>query len=63
MIHSNPKESGQFYTLGANDITKMTNDNTPEGKFLVPKFKFGGSFGMSLEGGCNEFEATLSWTC
>jgi hypothetical protein len=26
----------------------------------VTKFKFGGSFGMSLEGDCNEFEVTLN---
>jgi hypothetical protein len=31
---------------------------TPEGKFLVTKFEFGGSFGMSLEGGCHEVEVT-----
>jgi hypothetical protein len=30
--------------------------NTPEGKFLVTKFEFGGSFGMSLEGDCHEVE-------
>ncbi len=29
-----------------------------EGKFLVTKFEFGGSFGISLEGGCNEVEVT-----
>jgi hypothetical protein len=29
-----------------------------EGKFLVPKFVFGGSFGMSLEGACHEIEVT-----
>jgi hypothetical protein len=28
------------------------------GKFLVTKFKFVGSFGMSLEGDCHEFEVT-----
>ncbi len=27
-----------------------------EGKFLVTKFEFGGSFGMSLEGDCHEVE-------
>jgi hypothetical protein len=25
-----------------------------EGKFLVTKYEFGGSFGMSLEGDCHE---------
>ncbi len=30
----------------------------PEGKFLVTKFEFGGSFGMSLEGDCHEVEVT-----
>jgi hypothetical protein len=30
----------------------------PEGKFLVTKFEFGGSFGMSLEGDCHEVEGT-----
>jgi hypothetical protein len=30
----------------------------PEGKFLVAKFEFGGSFGMSLEGDCHKVEVT-----
>jgi hypothetical protein len=30
----------------------------PEGKFIVAKFEFGGSFGMSLEGDCHEVEVT-----
>ena len=30
----------------------------PEGKFLVIKFEFGGSSGMSLEGDCYESEVT-----
>jgi hypothetical protein len=30
----------------------------PEGKFLVTKFEFGGSFGMSLDGDCHEIEVT-----
>jgi hypothetical protein len=30
----------------------------PEGKFLVDKFEFGGTFGMSLEGDCYEVEVT-----
>jgi hypothetical protein len=29
-----------------------------EGKFLVTKFEFVGSFGMSLEGDCHEVEVT-----
>jgi hypothetical protein len=29
-----------------------------EGKFLVTKFEFGGSFGMSLEGDRHELEVT-----
>ncbi len=29
-----------------------------EDKFLVTKFEFGGSFGMSLEGDCHEVEVT-----
>jgi hypothetical protein len=29
-----------------------------EGKFLIAKFKFGVSFGKSLEGDCHEFEVT-----
>jgi hypothetical protein len=29
-----------------------------EGKFLVTKFEFGGSYGMSLEGDCHEVEVT-----
>jgi hypothetical protein len=33
-------------------------NNTSEGKFLVTKFEFGGSFGMSLEGDCHEVEVT-----
>ncbi len=31
---------------------------TPKGKFLVAKFEFGGSFGMSLEVDCHEVEVT-----
>jgi hypothetical protein len=30
----------------------------PEGKFLVDKFEFGGSFSMSLKGVCLEVEVT-----
>jgi hypothetical protein len=30
----------------------------PEGKFLVTKFKFGGSFGMSLQGDSREGQIT-----
>jgi hypothetical protein len=29
-----------------------------EGKFLVAKFDFGGSFGMSFEGDCHEVQVT-----
>jgi hypothetical protein len=29
-----------------------------EGKFIVSKLEFGGSFGMSLEGNCLEVEVT-----
>jgi hypothetical protein len=29
-----------------------------EGKFLATKFEFGGSFGTSLEGDCQEVEVT-----
>jgi hypothetical protein len=32
--------------------------DSAEGKFLVTKFEFGGSFVMSLEGDCNEVEVT-----
>jgi hypothetical protein len=35
-----------------------TGTKRPEGKFLVDKFEFGGSFGMSLEGDCHEVEST-----
>jgi hypothetical protein len=31
---------------------------TTDGKFCVPKFEFGWSFGMSLDGDCHEFEVT-----
>ncbi len=31
---------------------------SPEGKFLVTKFEFGGSYGMSLEVDCHEVEVT-----
>jgi hypothetical protein len=31
-----------------------------EGKFLVTKFEFRGSLGMSLEGDCHEVEVTLN---
>ncbi len=30
----------------------------PEGKFLVTKFEFGKSIGMSLEGDCHKVEVT-----
>ncbi len=30
----------------------------PEGKFLVTKFEFGGSYGMSLEGDFHKVEIT-----
>ena len=36
----------------------MSKSKRPEGKFLVTKFEFGGSFGMSLEGDCHEVEVT-----
>jgi hypothetical protein len=37
----------------------LTRDcKAPESKFLVTKFEFGGSFGMSLEGECHEVEVT-----
>jgi hypothetical protein len=32
----------------------------PEGKFLITKFEFGGSFGMRLEGDCHEVKVTLN---
>jgi hypothetical protein len=32
--------------------------NSNEGKFLVVKFEFTGSFGMSLEGECHKLEVT-----
>ena len=35
----------------------LTNTNA-EGKFLVTKFEFGGSFDMSLEGDCHDLEVT-----
>jgi hypothetical protein len=31
---------------------------SPEGKFLVTKFEFGGSFGMRFERDCHEVEVT-----
>jgi hypothetical protein len=34
------------------------SSRTPEGKFLVKLFEFGGSLGMSLEGNCHEVEVT-----
>jgi hypothetical protein len=34
--------------------------NLTEGKFLVAKFEFGGSFGMSLKGDCHEAEAEVT---
>jgi hypothetical protein len=33
-------------------------NEVPEGKFLVTKFEFRGSFGMSMEGDCHEVEIT-----
>jgi hypothetical protein len=36
----------------------LKNFLLPEGKFLVTKFEFGGSFGMSLEGDFHEVEVT-----
>jgi hypothetical protein len=39
--------------------TFYTNLQTcPEGKFLVTKFEFGGSFGVTLEGDVHEVEVT-----
>jgi hypothetical protein len=32
--------------------------NPPEDKFLVTKFEFGGSLGMSMEGDCHGVEVT-----
>jgi hypothetical protein len=32
-----------------------------EGKFLVTKFEFRGSFGMTLEGDCHELEVSLNF--
>jgi hypothetical protein len=31
---------------------------TPEGKYLITKFEFGGSFSMNLERDCREVEVT-----
>jgi hypothetical protein len=31
-----------------------------EGKLLITKFEFGGSFGKSLQGDCHEIEVTLN---
>ena len=36
----------------------VTRNLPSEGKFLVTKFEFGGSLGMSLEGDCHELEVT-----
>jgi hypothetical protein len=36
----------------------LTKNLPEEGKFLVNKFEFEGSFGMSLEGNCHELEIT-----
>jgi hypothetical protein len=38
----------------------FSGPNCPEGKFLFTKFEFGGRFGMSLMGDCNELEVTLN---
>jgi hypothetical protein len=34
-----------------------------EGKFLVTKFEFGGSFGMSLEGVCHKLYTYFYYKC
>ncbi len=39
-------------------LTQPTQRKRTEGKVLVTKFEFGGSFGMSLEGDCHEVEVT-----
>jgi hypothetical protein len=46
-----------FETLYGINID-LDNIYCSEGKSLVTKFEFGGSFGMSLEGDCNELEVT-----
>jgi hypothetical protein len=38
----------------------MELNMSPTGKFLVTKFEFGGSFGMSLEGDCHEVGVTFN---
>jgi hypothetical protein len=40
------------------DHSTLGQDLSTEAKFLVIKFEFGGSFGMSLEGDCREVEVT-----
>jgi hypothetical protein len=39
-------------------MAQTLNNLTPKGKFLVTKFEFGGSFGMSWKGDCHEVEVT-----
>jgi hypothetical protein len=57
---------GGFYQqLNKCFLHSMANLNggknlSPEGKLLVTKFEFGGSFGMSLEGDCHEIEVILN---
>jgi hypothetical protein len=37
-------------------LCSLLSELSPEDKFLVTKYEFGGSFGMSLEGGSHEVE-------
>ncbi len=56
-MDSNTHESRAFSQGKTIQIERPT---WPEGKLLVTKFEFGGSFGMSLEGYCHEAEVTLN---
>jgi hypothetical protein len=49
-------KTGFDWILFANDL--LTTPYLSEGKFLVAKFEFGGSFGMSLKGDCHDVEVT-----
>jgi hypothetical protein len=44
--------------LAKRDCRSLHFPQSPEGKILVTKFEFGGSFGMSLQGDCHDIEVT-----
>jgi hypothetical protein len=55
--HGKSRFDEQLFSKDGSFLLAHTTKH-PEGKFLVAKFEFGGSFGMSLEGNCHDVEVT-----